>query len=261
MKIALLTLSTPGLAIAERILKELPSADLYVHKSVGLAGESPSTERFEKIKELTAMIFNRYEGLVYIAPCGVVIRAVAGSLKDKKTDPAVVVMDAGARFVVSLLSGHEGGANDLSLKIANITGAEPVISTTTEALKNIIIGVGCRKGVGAEKVKEAIAASMSEAGVRMDEVRFIATADVKAQEPGLIEAAAGLGLPLRIVSSSVIRTFSGAFAASEFVMEKVKLPAVAEPAAMLAGRRSQLIRGKKKYNGVTVAVARESFML
>ena len=68
MKIALLTLSTPGSVIAERILKGFPSADLYVHKSVGLAGESPSTERFEKIKELTAMIFNRYEGLVYIAP-------------------------------------------------------------------------------------------------------------------------------------------------------------------------------------------------
>jgi cobalt-precorrin 5A hydrolase len=43
-------------------------------------------------------------------------------------------------------------------------------------------------------------------------------------------------------------------------MEKVNLPAVAEPAAMLAGRRTRLLRGKKSYHGVTVALARESFM-
>lgn len=260
MKIAFLTLSLPGFKIAERIRKDFSKADVYVHESVILPDGAQGVKRFEKMLELTTRIFNRYEGFVYIAPCGMVIRAVASCLKNKKTDPAVVVMDAGARFAISLLSGHEGGANGLAIKTANIIGAEPVISTTTEALKNIIVGVGCRKGIERDKIKAAIRTSLSEAGVTLDEVRFIATAEVKAHEPGLIEAALGLGVPLRVIPADTIRTYAGAFEASEFVMEKVKLPAVAEPAAMLAGRRSQLIQRKKNYNGVTIALARENSM-
>jgi len=260
MKIAVITLSLRGHEIAERIREGFPAATVYVHESVDLTAGSRQVERFAKIVELTQEIFNRYEGLVYVAPCGVAVRAIAGCLDDKRSDPAVVVLDAGARFAVSLLSGHEGGANELAVKIANLTGAEPVISTTTEAMKNVIVGVGCRKGTGQARVREAIMASLGEAGVRLDEVRLIATADVKAEEAGIIEAAAGLGIPLRIVPSDVIRTYAGAFQASPFVMEKVNLPAVAEPAAMLAGRRTRLLRGKKNYNGVTVALARESFM-
>ena len=53
---------------------------------------------------------------------------------------------------MSLLSGHEGGANDLALQIANLVGAEPVITTTTEALKSVIVGVGCRRGTEAERI-------------------------------------------------------------------------------------------------------------
>jgi cobalt-precorrin 5A hydrolase len=260
MKIAVITLSLRGHEIAERIRDGFPGTDVYVHDLVDLPAESRPVERFAKVVELTAEIFSHYEGLVYVAPCGVAVRAIAGCLEEKATDPAVVVLDAGARFAVSLLSGHEGGANELAVQIANLMGAEPVISTTTEALKNVIVGVGCRKGTGQARVREAIEASLGEAGVSLDEVRFIATADVKAEEAGLIEAAAGLGIPLRIVASDLIRTYAGAFQASRFVLEKVNLPAVAEPAAMLAGRRTRLLRGQKSYHGVTVALARESFM-
>ena len=51
----------------------------------------------------------KYDGLVYIAPCGVVVRAIAPFLEHKTKDPAVVVVDVGGRWAVSLLSGHEGG--------------------------------------------------------------------------------------------------------------------------------------------------------
>ncbi len=47
----------------------------------------------------------------------------------------MVVVDVGARWAISLLSGHEGGANDLAVAVGNILAAEPVISTTSEALK------------------------------------------------------------------------------------------------------------------------------
>jgi cobalt-precorrin 5A hydrolase len=89
-------------------------------------------------------------------------------------------------------------------------------------------------------------------------VRFIASADVRPRTGSI--AAARLGVPFRVIASETIRTFAGAFEGSAFVMRKVNVPAVAEPAALLAGRRTSLLLAKRKYDGVTVAVARESFL-
>lgn len=91
-----------------------------------------------------------------MAPCGVVTRALAPHLRHKTTDPAVVVVDAVGRFAVSLLSGHEGGANDLTMAVSNIIEAEPVITTTTETLKTIVVGVGCRRGAESAKIIRAV---------------------------------------------------------------------------------------------------------
>jgi cobalt-precorrin 5A hydrolase len=253
-----ITLSLQGLAVAKLIKRGLGKADLYAHATVPKPGRGVRT--FDRVVALTEEIFGSYEGLVYVAPCGVVVRAVAGCVKSKLEDPAVVVLDVGARFAVSLVGGHEAGANALALQIANLTGAEPVISTTTEAAKDLIVGVGCRKGVAAARIEAAVRAALLEAGGTLAAVRFIASADVKAHEPGLIAAAARLGVPLRIIASETIRTFAGAFEGSAFVMEQVNVPAVAEPAALLAGRRTSLLLAKRKYTGVTVAVARESFL-
>lgn len=257
-RIAAITLSAQGLAVAKRIKTGLGKVDLYAHAAVPGAGRGVGT--FDRVAALTERVFAHYDGLVYIAPCGVVVRAVAGCVRSKTEDPAVVVLDVGARFAVSLVGGHEAGANALALEIANLLGAEPVISTTTEAAKRIIVGVGCRKGVAAERIVAAVLAALGEAGASVDAVRLLASADVKAREPGLIEAAARLGVPFRVIASETIRTFSGAFPQSAFVLEKVNVPAVAEPAALLAGRRTSLLLAKRTFNGVTVALARESFL-
>ncbi|MBU2053479.1 MAG: cobalamin biosynthesis protein [Proteobacteria bacterium] len=216
-------------------------------------------ERFTKIADLTAALFPVCRGLVYAAPCGVVVRAIAPLIQSKFEDPAVVVLDAGGRWAVSLLAGHEGGANELAVLVANIIGAEPVITTTTEALKSVIVGIGCRRGTPAEEIVAAVRSALAEEGVALDEVRMIASADVKADEPGLMEAAEALGVPLRFLSAAEIRVSSREFSHSAFVEEKVNLPAVAEPAALLAGRRTRFICRKKTFNGITIALAREGF--
>jgi cobalt-precorrin 5A hydrolase len=253
---ALITLSTEGARLLDLLARKLNGCDIFLHDKLP---SSPRAEKFGGIRELTAVIFHRYDGLLYVAPCGVVIRAVAPHIGSKHEDPAVVAMDVGGRYAVSLLSGHEGGANDLTLRAANIVGAEPVISTTTEALKPLIVGVGCRRGVEPERIIAAIRDGLHAAGAVLDQVRFLATADVKAGEEGLIAAARELGLPLRIIGSAEIRACLSEFTPSSFAAEKINLPAVAEPAALLAGRRTQLLLPKKTYNGITVAVARESF--
>jgi cobalt-precorrin 5A hydrolase len=170
----------------------------------------------------------------------------------------VVVIDVGGRWAVSLVSGHEGGANDLAIAAANVLGAEPVISTTSEAAKNLIVGVGCRRGTPAQTIVEAVGAALAAAGCELAQVRLIASADIKADEPGLIEAAARLGTPLRLIASDEIRESLRPFTRSAFVEEKVDLPAVAEPSALLSGRRTRLILTKQVFHGVTVAIAREN---
>lgn len=254
MKIAVITLSSEGAALAELLVQQLPSCTGYLHENV--PGSWPF-KRFPGVTELTASLFADVQGIVYVAPCGVAVRSIAPHLRHKTEDPAVVVVDVGARWAVSLLSGHEGGANELAMTVGNILAAEPVISTTTEALKTLVVGVGCRRGTSSERIVSAIRSVLAEADLGLDRVRLLTSADIKADEPGLLEAARELGLPVRFVSSQELRNCALEFQHSEFVEHKVNVPAVAEPAALLAGRRTRLLVRRKIYHGVTVAVAEE----
>ena len=299
MKTALITLSDEGARLLAPLTGRLPEARLFIHESVREESirceavlhettrqdsapheanrsapdrrdstrsdseselEAPTAERFTKIADLTATLFRVCRGLVYAAPCGVVVRALAPLVKSKYEDPAVVVLDAGGRWAVSLLSGHEGGANDLAIRVANLTGAEPVVTTTTEALKSVIVGIGCRRGTPTERIVEAVREALSEAGIALEEVRLLASAEIKADEAGLLAAAEALGVPIRFIAAEEIRASLREFSHSAFVEEKVNLPAVAEPAALLAGRRTRFICRKKMTNGITIALAREGFL-
>ena len=77
--------------------------------------------------------FPGFKAHVFVAACGIVVRLIAPLIKDKQSDPAVVVLDQTGRFAVSLLSGHLGGANDLAREIAALCGATAVITTATDA--------------------------------------------------------------------------------------------------------------------------------
>jgi cobalamin biosynthesis protein CbiG len=72
------------------------------------------------------------KNIICIMATGIVVRASAPLLKDKRTDPAVVVLDEKGSFVISLLSGHMGGANELAGNIAGHLGAQPVITTASD---------------------------------------------------------------------------------------------------------------------------------
>ena len=255
MKLALVSLSNEGARVAARLAERWPSCDLFLHAGVT---EMPQAKRFDRVVELTQELFPAYDGLVFIAPTGAVVRAIAPCIQHKKTDPAVVVVDVGGRWAVSLLGGHEGGANQLAVDVANVLGAEPVVSTTTEAVKNLIVGIGCRRGAEAASIVAAVREALAMAGCDPAGVRLLASADIKADEPGLLAAAQELGVPLRLIAADEIRNTVRPLARSEFVQEKVDLPGVAEPAALLAGRRTELLLARKILHGVTVAIAREN---
>lgn len=256
MKTALITLSNEGARLVNRLASSLTGATMFLHDTVS---EEFTAQRFSSIITQTEEIFDTYNNLIYVAPCGLVVRAISPHIKDKRTDPAVLVIDVGGRYVISLLSGHEGGANSLALEVSNILDAEPVITTTAEALKRFIVGIGCRRGTGSDAVIQAITSALKEAAVEISQVRLLASADIKAKEKGLLEAADRLDIPLRFISAEEIRLSTRQFKPSDFVQKRVNLPAVAEPAALLAGRRTRLVLPKKRFSGITVAIARESF--
>lgn len=77
-------------------------------------------------------LFNEYDCVICIMATGIVVRSLASVIVDKTVDPAVIVMDEKATNVISLLSGHVGGANEWARLIAKLTGATPIITTATD---------------------------------------------------------------------------------------------------------------------------------
>ena len=89
-------------------------------------------ERGIPVMEWTKAHFYEADALLFIGAAGIAVRAIAPLVKDKTTDPAVVVMDEAGKHVIPLLSGHIGGANAIAERIAALTGAEAVVTTATD---------------------------------------------------------------------------------------------------------------------------------
>ncbi|MBD5643671.1 cobalt-precorrin 5A hydrolase [Clostridium botulinum] len=85
-------------------------------------------------KEIVKKSFQDYDAIIFISSTGIAVRAIAPFIQSKDKDPAVIVIDSTGRYVISLLSGHLGGANELTERIAKTIGAEPIITTATDNL-------------------------------------------------------------------------------------------------------------------------------
>jgi len=137
-KIAILAITKNGIKIAKELKDKFSSWEVFApdkfsdgNTSVNWYAASTST----KIVEL----FKSNDALVCLFSLGAVIRLISPHLKDKKTDPAVIVIDDKAQFVISTLSGHLGGANKLTNDIADRLGATPVITTAADVNKTIAV--------------------------------------------------------------------------------------------------------------------------
>jgi cobalt-precorrin 5A hydrolase len=167
----------------------------------------------------------------------------------------VVVVDEAARHAISLLSGHEGGANKLAYRVANLLGAVPVVTTATEALKPLVLGIGCRKDVDVEQIRAAVSNALG--ALSLSDVREVATIDVKANEPGLLAFCESHDLPLRVIATETIAARAWVTQPSEWVKQNVGVDGVCEPCALIAAARGRLIVPKTALNGVAVAVVED----
>ena len=137
-RIAIIAITKNGIRMAKGLKEKFPAWEIFApekfsddDKKINWYNNSTTI----KIKEL----FESNDGLICLFSLGAVVRLISPHLKDKKTDPAVIVIDDQAQFVISALSGHLGGANQLTNDIAEQLGAIPVITTAADVNKTIAV--------------------------------------------------------------------------------------------------------------------------
>ena len=79
-----------------------------------------------------AQRWKEFDAFVFIGAMGICVRTIAPLIEDKHEDPAVICVDSMGLHVVSVLSGHVGGANDLTRRVASALGADSVITTQSD---------------------------------------------------------------------------------------------------------------------------------
>lgn len=323
MKLYYLAFSARGLALAQKL-------------AGALGGEAARCGGAVTLQGWTGEHFRTGAGLVYVGACGIAVRAVAPFLQSKETDPAVVAVDERGTYAVPLLSGHLGGANALARAIGSACGAQPVLTTATDAgglfpiddwarrqgcavagvhkIKDVsaallagrtirlysdwpiagtppagvaltasradcdaaltltdpgpalwlaprvlALGVGCRRGIPAAALEEALAALLEREKLCVKSICKVCTIDRKAGEPGLLDFCAAHGWPLETYTAARLEQAPGRFAPSAFVAQTVGVDNVCERAAVCGTEGGTLLVGKQAGGGVTLALAARAF--
>ena len=326
MKAALISVTERGAELSARIADlGICSTRRFAHANHSDALATPFTSVFT----LTSVLFYNFDALIFICAMGIAVRAIAPEVRSKAEDPAVIVIDEQGKYVISVLSGHLGGANALAQEIAEKLGAVPVITTATDldgyfspdsfaaandlhitdlsaakavasavlaqepvglvsdypyencppelypgklccvgicisldetkkpfpvtlslVPRDLVLGIGCRKGASVRQIEEQV----QHSGIPLERVRFAATIDRKADEPGLLAFCDKHRLKLFSTTADALLSVQGEFHGSDFVQETVGVDTVCERSAVFfAG--GALLYPKSAGNGVTCAAA------
>ncbi len=327
----ILSFTSKGAALGEKLKMILP--DVRCYSKYACKKEVPPADI--NVKEIVGQAFLESDTILFIGAAGIAVRLIAPYITSKDRDPAVLVMDENADFIIPILSGHLGGANKIACLIAERTGAQAVITTATDingifavdvwakeqnlriqnienikyissALlrgekigfacdyeveggipdflgsdtrengieisqtgekepflhtlhltpRNYVLGLGCRKNVGAGILEEAILQILQKHHLSIANLVSVATIDLKAEEPAIRAFCDRYKLKFMIYSSGALAEAEGSFTSSEFVQGTVGVDNVCERAAYLASDRGEIVQRKTCNNGVTTALAR-----
>ena len=150
MKLSVISFTENGKQLSESIVKLLEKKleiKLYTKCEAGIKDDIYSDILFLKksVGDWAKERMQEQNALLFIGACGIAVRAVAPFLTDKLHDVPVLVMDEKGKYVIPILSGHMGGANDLANHIAEKTGAEAVITTATDLNKKFAVDLFAKR--------------------------------------------------------------------------------------------------------------------
>lgn len=146
MKVSIISFTLKGIGLSLKIKKAFPKEDLCLYTKCSHAEKSLTEKNItemnlaesglsyveQSLTEWTGEQMKKRRSLLFIGACGIAVRAIAPFLTDKLNDVPVLVMDEQGRFVIPILAGHVGGANELALSLAERMGSTPVITTATD---------------------------------------------------------------------------------------------------------------------------------
>ena len=361
--------SPKGKEIALKLQKHL-KAELYIKESYRGLNEIKIHRYNEdfKLNEITKEVMKTSKGVIFISSTGIAVRAIAPYLEGKDKDPGVVVVDLSSKYAINILSGHLGGGNDLTLKVAKILSVQPIITTATDNLgiiapdilakdndliiedlkkakyiasilvdekkvkikddynmikiskgyektdelsenciwithdlkvnnnhcgiskindfdcnnniilnnsnddiqyniineelnyskilrlikKDLVLGIGCRRGTTYEKLYNFINSSLIKYNLDIKAVAAIVSVDVKANEEGIIKFSQKINCPFITFEREQIKTVQDKYQKSEFVLKTLGITGVCEPCVDLEG--AEVIISKVKHEGMTLAI-------
>lgn len=341
-KWAIITVTNKGVEKAVEISKKCEKSikfDIFTIEKYQTKGIKRAYKDF---KELVKDIYYLYDTILFIMASGIVVRMIAPYIQSKLVDPAILVMDDNGNNIISLLSGHIGGANMKSKILADLIHAKPIITTSSDvnnkiavdtfamdndllienftnakdvtALilneediilinednipleesrlssnvtidniknihkykgvifitrsrsvniempcvqlipKNIIIGIGCRRGMPAYRIIDFIDNVLKELDIRNESIKIISTVDVKEDEKGILETVEHYETNIEIISRQNIIIHEDKFNKSNFVKETIGVANVCEPCGFISSKGGKCILGKKILNGITLSV-------
>ena len=207
--------------------------------------------------------FKQQDSLVFICATGIVMRTLAPVIKDKYTDPAVLVLDEQGQFVIPLLSGHEGGANEFARQVSNLLENQLVITTANRYLNPIyVVGMGCERHCPEAVLHGLLDECLTTAGLTINDISAITSIDIKSDEVGLIALSQNLHKPYVTFDAETLGAMEERLSTkSDYIFKTVGVYGVAESAALYQAQQltkngSELLLNKQKNKQATCAIAR-----
>lgn len=124
--LAIVVVSASSLPLARQIKKQFPDAVIYSKES------QEETVSMESIDNIMGDLFLKADAIVFIGAMGICVRCIAPYVMDKHTDPAVICIDSTGKYIIPVLSGHIGGANELSIELAQLLGGNAIVTTQSD---------------------------------------------------------------------------------------------------------------------------------
>ena len=246
--VTVISLTESGQVLAKRLRLFLPAAE-YLHCP-------------QPFKNIVQQRFQAGHRIVLICAMGIAVRTLAPVLQNKHQDPAVLVIDELGSFVIPLLSGHEGGANEWARQLSEWLDAQCVITGAqryTHPLR--IAGIGCERNCPLEALYQLLDDTLPAYGLNRQVLHAIASIERKRDEEGLLLLAEQLGISIDFYPASILQEYGERLTQrSDIVFRETGCYGVAEAAALahaerLSKQRAELIIPKHKNAQATLAVA------